>query len=84
MIRQRIRPVGEAVITKRKITENKKILLSTKSEKIIIRYPDGTETDITSRNTVSRFSLVKLHQIITRLDNLENEVKSLKEKLNTR
>jgi hypothetical protein len=83
LIRQRIRPVGEAVITKRKITENKKILLSTKSEKIIIRYPDGTETDITSRNTVSRFSLVKLHQIITRLDNLENEVKSLKEKLNT-
>lgn len=50
------------MITKRKITENKKILLSTKSEKIIIRYPDGTETDITSRNTVSRFSLVKLHK----------------------
>jgi len=35
LIRQRIRPVGEAVIIKRKITENKKILLSTKSEKII-------------------------------------------------
>jgi hypothetical protein len=62
LIRQRIRPVGEAVITKRKITETKEILLSTKSEKIIIRYPDGTETDITSRNTVSRFSLVKLHK----------------------
>lgn len=53
LIRKRIRPVGEAVITKRKITENKKIPLSTKSEKIIIRYPDGTETDITSRNTTT-------------------------------
>jgi stress response protein YsnF len=52
-IRKRIRQVGEAVITKRKITENKKIPLSTKSEKIIIRYPDGTETDITSRNTIA-------------------------------
>jgi stress response protein YsnF len=45
LIRKRIRQVGEAVITKRKITENKKIPLSAKSEKIIIRYPDGTETE---------------------------------------
>lgn len=56
LIRKRIRQVGEAVITKRKITENKKIPLSTKSEKIIIRYPDGTETDITSRNTTATTS----------------------------
>jgi stress response protein YsnF len=56
LIRKRIRQVGEAVITKRKITENKKIPLSTKSERIIIRYPDGTETDITSRNTTTSSS----------------------------
>jgi hypothetical protein len=31
------------VITKRKITENKKIQLSTKSIKIIISNPDGTD-----------------------------------------
>lgn len=53
LIRKRIRQVGEAVITKRKVTENIKIPLSTRSEKVIIRYPDGTETDITSRNTSS-------------------------------
>ena len=53
LIRKRIRRVGEAVITKRKVTENIKIPLSTRSEKVIIRYPDGTETDITSRNTSS-------------------------------
>jgi hypothetical protein len=41
------------VITKRKVTENIKIPLSTGKEKVIIRYPDGTETDITSRNTSS-------------------------------
>jgi stress response protein YsnF len=51
LIRKRIRQVGEAVITKRKVTENIKIPLSTGKEKVIIRYPDGTETDITSRNT---------------------------------
>src|SRR5215213_8106840 len=49
LIRKRIRQVGEAVITKRKVTENIKIPLSTRNEKVIIRYPDGTETDITSR-----------------------------------
>ena len=53
LIRKRIRQVGEAVITKRKVTESIKIPLSTKSEKVIIRYPDGTETDITSRDTSS-------------------------------
>lgn len=53
LIRKRTRQVGEAVITKRKVTENIKIPLSTRSEKVIIRYPDGTETDITSRNTSS-------------------------------
>ena len=53
MIRKRIRQVGEAVITERKVTESIKIPLSTKSEKVIIRYPDGTETDITSRDTSS-------------------------------
>jgi hypothetical protein len=53
LIRKRIRQVGGAVITKRKVTENIKIPLSTRNEKVIIRYPDGTETDITSRNTSS-------------------------------
>ncbi len=53
LIRKRIRRVGEAVITKRKVTENIRIPLTTGSEKVIIRYPDGTETDITSRNTSS-------------------------------
>ena len=53
LIRKRIRQVGEAVITKRKVTENIKIPLSIRNEKVIIRYPDGTETDITSRNTSS-------------------------------
>ena len=53
LIRKRTRQVGEAVITKRKVTENIKIPLSTRREKVIIRYPDGTETDITSRNTSS-------------------------------
>jgi stress response protein YsnF len=51
LIRKRVRQVGEAVITKRKVTKNIKIPLSTRSEKVILRYPDGTETDITSRNT---------------------------------
>jgi hypothetical protein len=35
--------IGEAVIIKRKVTENSKIPLSTGSEKVIIRYTDGTE-----------------------------------------
>jgi stress response protein YsnF len=47
LIRKRIRQVGEAVITKRKVTENKKLPIKIKDEKVTVRYPDGTEKDIT-------------------------------------
>jgi stress response protein YsnF len=43
IVKKRMRKVGEAVITKRKVTENKKFQINTKGEKVMIRYPDGTE-----------------------------------------
>jgi stress response protein YsnF len=48
IIKRRMKQVGEAVITKRRVTENKKISLDVKGEKIMIRYPDGTERTLES------------------------------------
>lgn len=49
LIRKRIRQVGEVVITKRKVTENKKLPVKIKDERVgtVVRYPDGNEKDIT-------------------------------------
>src|SRR5215217_1857139 len=38
----------DLVITKRKITENKKIDIDTKKEKVTIRYPDGSTKQLTT------------------------------------
>jgi stress response protein YsnF len=38
----------DLVITKRKISENKKINVNTKKEKITIRYPDGSTKQLTT------------------------------------
>ena len=38
----------DLVITKRKVSENKKIDIDTKKEKITIRYPDGSTKQLTT------------------------------------
>lgn len=47
-IKKKMRKVGEAVITKRKVTEKKKFKIETRGEKIMIKYPDGTERTLES------------------------------------
>ena len=48
LVRKRMRKVGEAVITKRRITENKKMAIEVRGERIIMTQPDGTEQEIDS------------------------------------
>jgi stress response protein YsnF len=48
IIKKRMKQVAKAVITKRRITENKKFSIKTKGEKVMIRYPDGTERTLES------------------------------------
>jgi stress response protein YsnF len=42
VVRKRIVKLGELVVSKDKVTENKKIVVDTKKEKVMIRYPDGS------------------------------------------
>ena len=39
---------GEAVLQKRRVTENKTVKITLRGEKVIIRYPDGTERTVES------------------------------------
>ena len=41
VVSKRIVQIGELVITKNKVTENKKIAIDTINEKVTVRYPDG-------------------------------------------
>src|SRR5215208_7975789 len=45
---EKIVRLEDLVITKRKITENKKIDIDTKKEKVTIRYPDGSTKQLTT------------------------------------
>jgi stress response protein YsnF len=42
VINKRIVKLGELVMSKNKVTENKKINIDTKKENVMIRYPDGS------------------------------------------
>jgi stress response protein YsnF len=42
VISKRIVKLGELVMSKNKVTVNKKIAIDTKKEKVMIRYPDGS------------------------------------------
>ncbi len=42
VISKRIVKLGELVMSKNKVTENKKININTKKENVMIRYPDGS------------------------------------------
>jgi stress response protein YsnF len=46
IINRNIRQIGEAIITKRRVTENKKVEIDIKGERVIVRHPDGTEEEI--------------------------------------
>jgi stress response protein YsnF len=46
IINRNIRRMGEAIITKRRVTENKKVKIDIKGERVIVRHPDGTEEEI--------------------------------------
>jgi stress response protein YsnF len=41
VVSKRIVKVGELVITKNKVIENKKIAIDTRREEVTIRHPDG-------------------------------------------
>lgn len=41
VVSKRMVKIGELVITKNKVIENKKIAIDTRTEEITIRYPDG-------------------------------------------
>lgn len=43
LIRKRMRQVGEVAITKRRVTQNRKMSIQTNGEKIMIKHPDGSE-----------------------------------------
>ena len=44
IVSKRIVQIGELVITKNKVVENKKIAVDTVKEKVTVRYPDGNTT----------------------------------------
>jgi stress response protein YsnF len=46
IINRNIRRMGEAIITKRRVTENMKVKIDIKGERVIVRHPDGTEEEI--------------------------------------
>ena len=48
IINKKMVRLEDLVITKRKISENKKIDIDTKKEKVIIRYPDGSTKQLTT------------------------------------
>jgi stress response protein YsnF len=41
VVSKRIVKIGELIITKNKVTENKKIAIDTRNDKVTIKYPDG-------------------------------------------
>jgi stress response protein YsnF len=46
IINRNIRRMGEAIISKRRVTENKKVKIDIKGERVIVRHPDGTEEEV--------------------------------------
>lgn len=48
IINKKMVRLEDLIITKRKISENKKIDIDTKKEKVIIRYPDGSTKQLTT------------------------------------
>jgi stress response protein YsnF len=48
IINKKMVRLEDLIITKRKISENKKIDIDTKKEKVIIRYPDGSTEQLTT------------------------------------
>lgn len=46
IINRNIRRIGEAIISKRRVTENKKVEIDIKGERVIVRHPDATEEEI--------------------------------------
>jgi stress response protein YsnF len=46
IINRNIRRMGEAIITKRRVIENKKVEIDIKGERVIVRHPHGTEEEI--------------------------------------
>jgi stress response protein YsnF len=48
VVSRRTVKIGEIVIKKRSVTDNKKVQIDIKKEKVILEYPDGTTEQITS------------------------------------
>ncbi|MDQ3970711.1 MAG: DUF2382 domain-containing protein, partial [Thermoproteota archaeon] len=48
VVSRRTVKIGEIVIKKRSVTDNKKIQIDIKKEKVMLEYPDGTTEQITS------------------------------------
>jgi stress response protein YsnF len=48
VVSRRTVKIGEIVIKKRRVTDNKKIQIDIKKEKVILEYPDGTTEQITA------------------------------------
>ncbi|MDQ4057482.1 MAG: DUF2382 domain-containing protein [Thermoproteota archaeon] len=48
VVSRRTVKIGEIVIKKRRVTDNKKIQIDIKKEKVVLEYPDGTTEQITA------------------------------------
>jgi stress response protein YsnF len=48
VVSRRTVKIGEIVIKKRRVTDNKKIQIDIKKEKVMLEYPDGTTEQITA------------------------------------
>ena len=48
VVSRRTVKIGEIVIKKRRVTDNKKIKIDIKKEKVMLKYPDGTTEQITA------------------------------------
>jgi stress response protein YsnF len=48
VVSRRTVKIGEIVIKKRRVIDNKKIKIDIKKEKVILEYPDGTTEQITA------------------------------------
>ena len=48
VVNRRTVKIGEIVIKKRRVTDNKKVQIDIKKEKVMLEYPDGTTEQITS------------------------------------
>jgi stress response protein YsnF len=54
IINKKMKQIAEAVITKRKITENMKITFQIKGENVIVKYPDTVEKNIINDDSSNR------------------------------